>query len=187
MSKRAVKILEDGLVSKTQSKPQIIINTLLDEMNIGYINEKGFDFYAVDNVGNVGKIGTIKKELLTVHAEVAPYDTPDFSGVPTLEKGQKAVLKIYTTGYADTLAITFPQELVDKDSSLNKTLQITPQAHAETDVVFNVPRNIDEKKYTVNIKAVNNVNGCSANCSADFIVNDDILNGFRTCTIDDNP
>lgn len=145
------------------------------------------DFYAVDNVGNVGKIGTIKKELLTVHAEIAPYDAPDFSGVPTLEKGQKAVLKIYTTGYADTLTITFPQELVDKDSSLNKTLQITPQAHSETDVVFNVPRNIDEKKYTVNIKAVNNVNGCSANCSADFIVNEDILNGFRTCTIDDNP
>lgn len=145
------------------------------------------DFYAVDNVGNVGKIGTIKKELLTVHAEIAPYDTPDFSGVPTLEKGQKAVIKIYTTGYADTLAISFSQELVDKDSSLNKTLQITPQAHSETDVVFNVPRNIDEKQYTVKVLATNSVNNTTKESDPEFIVSDDILSGLRTGTLYDNP
>lgn len=145
------------------------------------------DFYAADNVGNVGKIGNIKKNLLTVRAEIAPYDTPDFSGVPTLEKGQKAVLKIYTTGYADTLNITFPKELTDKDNSLNKTMKIVPQAHAETDVIFNVPRYIDEKQYTVKVLATNSVNNTTKEADPQFNVNDDILNGLRTCTIDDNP
>lgn len=45
---RAVKILEDGKIG-TNTKPQIIINNILDELNINYINEKGFVYYAVDN------------------------------------------------------------------------------------------------------------------------------------------
>jgi endogenous inhibitor of DNA gyrase (YacG/DUF329 family) len=46
--KRAVKILENKEVD-TNTRPQKIINDLLDNMNISYINEKGFKYYAVDN------------------------------------------------------------------------------------------------------------------------------------------
>lgn len=46
--KRAVRILENKQIN-TNSKPQIMINNLLDEMGISYINEKGFKYYAVDN------------------------------------------------------------------------------------------------------------------------------------------
>ena len=46
---RAVKILSDGLIPFTNTKPQIIINTLLDEMNIKYRNEEPFKYYSADN------------------------------------------------------------------------------------------------------------------------------------------
>lgn len=46
--KRAVAILENRQLD-TNTKPQQIINDLLTSMNISYINEKGFEYYAVDN------------------------------------------------------------------------------------------------------------------------------------------
>lgn len=49
--KRAVRILENKQID-TSTKPQQIINNLLDNMNISYINEKGFKYYAVDNYLN---------------------------------------------------------------------------------------------------------------------------------------
>lgn len=49
--KRAVKILENKEID-TNTKPQQIINGLLDNMNIPYTNEKGFEYYAVDNYLN---------------------------------------------------------------------------------------------------------------------------------------
>lgn len=49
--KRAVKMLEDKKVD-TNTKPQQIINKILNDMDISYINEKGFKYYAVDNYLN---------------------------------------------------------------------------------------------------------------------------------------
>lgn len=49
--KRAVRILEKKQIN-TNTKPQIMINNLLDEMNISYVNEKCFKYYAVDNYLN---------------------------------------------------------------------------------------------------------------------------------------
>lgn len=46
--KRAVKMLESMKIG-TDTKPQMIINDVLDDMNISYINEKGFEYYTVDN------------------------------------------------------------------------------------------------------------------------------------------
>lgn len=48
---RAVNILEKRKID-TNTKPQKIINSILDNMNISYINEKGFKYYAVDNYLN---------------------------------------------------------------------------------------------------------------------------------------
>lgn len=48
---RAISILENKKID-TNTKPQIIINNLLDKMNISYTNEKGFTYYAVDNYLN---------------------------------------------------------------------------------------------------------------------------------------
>lgn len=45
---RAVKILENRQVD-TNTKPQQIINDVLDYMDINYVNEQGFKYYAVDN------------------------------------------------------------------------------------------------------------------------------------------
>ena len=45
---RAVKILK-GNPQMTMTKPQKIVNNLLDSMGILYINEYEFDYYAVDN------------------------------------------------------------------------------------------------------------------------------------------
>lgn len=49
--KRAIKILENKQLD-TNTKPQQIINGILDDMNIYYTNEKGFEYYAVDNYLN---------------------------------------------------------------------------------------------------------------------------------------
>lgn len=46
--RRAVKILENRQLD-TNTKPQLTINTILDNLKISYINEKGFQYYAVDN------------------------------------------------------------------------------------------------------------------------------------------
>ena len=46
--KQAVKILEIRQLY-TNTKPQQIINSVLDDYDISYMNEKGFKYYAVDN------------------------------------------------------------------------------------------------------------------------------------------
>lgn len=45
---RAVKLLEERKID-TNTKPQIIINNLLDELQINYINEKNVKYYSLDN------------------------------------------------------------------------------------------------------------------------------------------
>ena len=48
--KNAVKILKDMQTNKCfNTKPQIIINELLDEMGIKYDNEANFTYYSIDN------------------------------------------------------------------------------------------------------------------------------------------
>lgn len=46
--KRAISILSNGLIN-TATKPQIMINKLLDNMNISYRNEENFVYYSIDN------------------------------------------------------------------------------------------------------------------------------------------
>lgn len=48
---RAVNILENNQIT-TNTKPQQIINDVLKDMNISYVNELGFKYYAVDNYLN---------------------------------------------------------------------------------------------------------------------------------------
>ena len=47
--RRAVKILGSGAISFTNSKPQNIINKILDNQNISYINEYDCKYFAMDN------------------------------------------------------------------------------------------------------------------------------------------
>lgn len=46
---RTVNMISDGLFSKTESKPQVVLNNILDSMKIKYINEYGVKYFAVDN------------------------------------------------------------------------------------------------------------------------------------------
>lgn len=142
------------------------------------------DIYSEDNVGNIGKIKTQHYNLLTVNGNIVPYNNPSFAGTPTLEAGQKAILKIYTTGYADTLQITFPPELTALDPTLNRTMSIVPKPSSETDIIFNVPRNTPQKSYTVNVKATNTPINATVETNPPFNVSGDILDGFRTTELD---
>lgn len=142
------------------------------------------DIYAEDNVGNVGKIKSQHYNLLTVNANIVPYNNPTSTGTPTLEAGQKAILKIYTTGYPDKLQITFPPELTTLDPTLNRTITIVPKPSAETDITFNVPRNTPQKNYTVNVRATNSTNNTTVETNPPFNVSGDILKGFRTTELD---
>jgi hypothetical protein len=46
---RAVKILEDGLISQSLTNIQKEINEILNKLNLNYKSEKGFKYYCVDN------------------------------------------------------------------------------------------------------------------------------------------
>lgn len=46
---RAVKILSDGIISKTNSKPQVIIDSILDELSVNYQREYPSGYYSIDN------------------------------------------------------------------------------------------------------------------------------------------
>lgn len=46
--KRAVRILNSNVV-QTQTKPQIAVNTMLEELFVDYRNEEAFVFYSIDN------------------------------------------------------------------------------------------------------------------------------------------
>lgn len=45
----AVKILESGVISKTNSKPQQLVDSILDKNKIFYEREKGIKYYCIDN------------------------------------------------------------------------------------------------------------------------------------------
>lgn len=48
-SLRATKILSDGLVSSTQTKPQLVIDDMLDKLGIEYVREYQVMRYSIDN------------------------------------------------------------------------------------------------------------------------------------------
>lgn len=48
MRQNTVLAYEKGLINR-QTKPQRLVNQMLDELNISYINEKSFKYYAIDN------------------------------------------------------------------------------------------------------------------------------------------
>lgn len=45
----AIRILESGCMSKTNSKPQQLVDSILDKNNISYEREKGIKYYSIDN------------------------------------------------------------------------------------------------------------------------------------------
>ncbi|STO12878.1 Uncharacterised protein [[Flavobacterium] thermophilum] len=47
--RRAVKILSEGKIEKVNTECQIIVNNLLDELNIKYINEYNCEYVTIDN------------------------------------------------------------------------------------------------------------------------------------------
>lgn len=47
--KRAIRLLESGYMPHTCTKPQKLVNNLLDKMKIHYINEYNLKYYALDN------------------------------------------------------------------------------------------------------------------------------------------
>lgn len=48
-SKRSVRMLENNQFQKTDTSPQLKVNTILEELNINYKNEYNCEFYAIDN------------------------------------------------------------------------------------------------------------------------------------------
>lgn len=46
--KRAVRILSNNKIG-TQTKPQLIVNNMLDHLSVAYRNEEPFTYYSVDN------------------------------------------------------------------------------------------------------------------------------------------
>ena len=69
----AVKILESGAISKTNSKPQQIIDNILDKNNIKYEREKGFKYYCADNYLENNLIIEVQGDYW--HANPLKYDS----------------------------------------------------------------------------------------------------------------
>jgi hypothetical protein len=170
------KILQLNLVNGSYILSNANVNNLFSSEDIN------IDIYSRDNVGNIGKIKAQRFDLFTLNSYIVPYNAPSFQGIPTLEKGQKAILKIYTTGFADKLQITFPYELTALDSTLSKTINIGVNGSLTTEIVFNVPQYVEEKNnYAVNVKALKNSIRIGED-NAEFNVTGNILKGIRTRT-----
>lgn len=48
-SKRAAKIISDGLIPLVYTKPQLIVNDILDKLHVKYQNDYNAIYYAIDN------------------------------------------------------------------------------------------------------------------------------------------
>ena len=46
---KILRQLENGSLSNVNSKPQLIVNTILDDMEVEYKREAGFEYWAIDN------------------------------------------------------------------------------------------------------------------------------------------
>lgn len=46
--RRAVSLLNNNIAS-TQTKPQVVVNNILDNLSIAYRNEEPFVYYSIDN------------------------------------------------------------------------------------------------------------------------------------------
>lgn len=73
--KRAAKILKDNQ-KNTDTKPQLMVNDILNNSNINYTNEKQFEYYAVDNyLDDYGLIIEVMGDYW--HGNPIKYKTPN--------------------------------------------------------------------------------------------------------------
>lgn len=83
---RAVRILQNNMTT-TQTKPQVMVNNLLDELHILYENEKNCKYYSIDNylpdynlmievMGDFWHCSPIKYDKVEkdIHKKVVPRD-----------------------------------------------------------------------------------------------------------------
>lgn len=137
------------------------------------------EIYAVDNVGNQRLLDSKILYRFNVKATIVPYNDKSYSGSkPTLKRGQKGVIKIATTGEPTQLQITFSNDLLEQDNSLNATIDLQPKKQLITEYEFIVPLYSDMKDYAVNVKAIKGNRTKEVN--PQFIVNDSIIDNLRT-------
>lgn len=159
----------------------------IDAYSLFNSEDINIDIFTQDNVGNTGKIFSKRFDLLTVKASVVPYNNQDFIGIPTLKAGQKAILKVITTGYPDKLQITFPEEFSNLDNSLNRIVDIEKKSKLETNIEFNIPRYVQQKDhYSINVKAIKTQTEKYREDNPTLNVKGDILNGLKTMILYDN-
>ncbi len=134
---------------------------------------------AKDGVGNetVLEKGATEFGLRAEIVKILPPHTPEF------KRGESGVLKVTAWGYADRLEISFPDEFVAEDPSLNYVFTYdVPVEKQEEAIPFMVPLYLqDSREYSVTVRAYKGdrlLERHPAFCT--LSVNDTVLNELRT-------
>ncbi|MCR3761938.1 hypothetical protein KYB31_23485 [Clostridium felsineum] len=175
------------------------INKMEQELKLSGVGNYTVKITAVDNLGNTCSksynYSIIAPPPVQLNAQIVPYNNQGFQGTPTLKRGQKAILKIFTKQYATHINATFPfivfpdgkavQNCYIKkpyDSFTSKSIDIVPQVSAETDIQFVVPLTyptINNGSYNVPVQAIYK-EGSVLNTTASFNVQGSVLDGIKT-------
>lgn len=134
---------------------------------------------AKDGVGNetVLEKGATEFGLRAEIVKILPPHTPEF------KRGESGVLKVTAWGYADRLEISFPDEFVSEDPSLNCVFTYeVPIDKQEEVILFMVPLYLqDSREYSVTVRAYKGDRLLEQHpvlCT--LSVNDTVLNELRT-------
>ncbi|PJI06576.1 MULTISPECIES: hypothetical protein [Clostridium] len=149
-----------------------------------------------DNAGNESDIcsGTYNITMpIELQAQIVPYNNQNFVGVPTLKRGQLAILKVHTKSYAKHLEIKFPfdvladtQALEDYynnkayNSFINKAVDLIPREEDERDIEFVIPlRDVKNGTYSVKVQATYQDNS-TLTAEPKFNILGSVLDGIKT-------
>lgn len=151
------------------------IDKKISDLNFGEVEKFNIKIIATDNVGNEGVLFDNLYHLLKIEANIKRVLEPND---PIFKEGEKGILHIKLYGGFDKVKITFPKELSDLDSSLNREIELNQENYKEIDYEFFVPLGTLNKSYKVQVIGYKNEKKKEVYPS--FEVEGSILNQIRT-------
>ncbi|SCP99057.1 GBS Bsp-like repeat-containing protein [Anaerobium acetethylicum] len=130
---------------------------------------------ASDKAGNVGVLLEKDIYLLGVTATVARVLSPH---EPCFAGGEKGILRIATTGFAEKVIVTFPASITALDASLDREIILTPKATDSMEYEFFVPVMAQDGAYEITVTAYKG--SLTDTSEPSFTVAGSILDKLRT-------
>ena len=176
----AVVTNSDNGLSETyvsEDNYSIAIDILVDSPL--YYGDVGIEIHAIDNVGNerIESHDFLEFTLSAYIEKILPPHGTEF------KCGESGILYIKTTGYVERVEVIFPREMLELNSTLNKTyVYQVPEQVKEEQLQFMVPLYTpDSSDYEIVVRAYRDGRGLEAYPDICVVgVNGTVLDEFRT-------